>query len=125
MKNIVSAGIVRKNMTGRIFGPGSRNFLTNPLELLLSPPEGTTVNSYILLLITPKNGQRQFNVGPVNQKSGAARGAIPFGVEKVGANVFRIVLQTPLSPGEYGGLIATPVESAVEPTNMNTFRILS
>lgn len=124
MKNIVSAGIVKKNMTGRIVGPSSRNFLTNPLEILLSPPEGITVNSYILLPMTPKDGQRQFNVGPVNQKSGVARGAIPFGVEKVGANVFRIVLQTPLSPGEYGILTATPVESAVEPTKMNTFRIL-
>jgi len=124
MKNIVSAGIVKKNMTGALAGPSSRNFLTNPTEIILSPSSGITVNSFILLPMTTKNGMRQFNVGPVNQKSGVAKGAIPFGVEKVGENSFRMVLQTPLGPGEYGILTATPTESTTEPTKMHTFRIL-
>jgi len=124
MKNIVSAGIVKKNMTGTLAGPSSRNFLTNPIEIILSPSSGITVNSFILLPMTTKNGLREFNVGPVNQKSGVAKGAIPFGVEKVGENSFRMVLQTPLGPGEYGILTATPTESTTETTKMRTFRIL-
>jgi hypothetical protein len=72
----------------------------------------------------PKNGVREFNVGPVNRKSGVAKGALPFGVEKVGENLFRLVLQTPLAPGEYGILAATPPESSTGSSKMYTFRIL-
>jgi len=64
------------------------------------------------------------NVGRVNQKSGVAKGALPFGVEKVGENMFRMVLQTPLAPGEYGILTATPSDSSTGSTKMHTFRIL-
>jgi|SRR5271157_526079 len=124
MKNIASAGIVKKDLDGTLPGPSSRNFLTNPMEIVLSLPSGVTVNSYILLPMRPKNGLREFNVGPVNQRSGVAKGAIPFGVEKVGENLFRMVLQTPLAPGEYGILAATPADSAGGDSKMYTFRIL-
>ena len=93
-----------------------------PIEIVLSPPSGLTVNSYILLPMKPAKGIREFSVGP-NQKSGVARGAIAFGVEKVGDNLFRMVLATPLPPGEYGILTATP-ESSGESSKMYTFRAL-
>ena len=125
MKSIVSAGIVKKDLKGAVTGPSSRNFLTNPMEILLVPPSGITINSYILLPMKPSNGIREFNVGRVNQKSGVAKGALPFGVEKVGENIFRMVLQTPLAPGEYGILTATPSDPATESgTRMYTFRVL-
>ena len=124
VKNIVSAGIVKKDLKGAISGPSSRNFLTNPMEIILFPPSGITVNSYILLPMNPNGGLREFNVGPVNQKSGVAKGALPFGVEKVGENMFRMVLQTPLAPGEYGILTATPSASPTGSSKMHTFRIL-
>jgi len=124
MKNIASAGIVKKDLNGAVTGPSSRNFLTNPMEIILSPPSGVTVNSYILLPMKPASGVREFNVGPVNQKSGVAKGALPFGVEKVGENMFRIVLQTPLAPGEYGILTAAPSDSSTSGAKMHTFRIL-
>jgi hypothetical protein len=123
MKNIASAGIVKKDISGALAGPSSRNFLMNPMEIVLSPPSGVTVNSYILLPMKPKSGVREFNVGPVNQKSGVAKGAIPFGVEKVGENLFRMVLPTALAPGEYGILAATPSDSTAS-SKMYTFRIL-
>ncbi len=124
MKNIVSAGIVKKDLNGALAGPSSRNFLTNPTEIVLSPPGGMTVNAYILLPMKPNKGAREFNVGPVNQKSGVAKGAIAFGMEKVGENAFRMVFTTPLAPGEYGILSATPSESSTGTSKMYTFRIL-
>jgi hypothetical protein len=125
LKNIVSAGIVKKDLKGAITGPSSRNFLTNPMEIILSPPPGVTVNSYILIPMKPNKGVREFNVGQVNQKSGVAKGALPFGVEKVGDNIYRMVLQTPLGPGEYGILTATPSDPATEVSGkMYTFRVL-
>ena len=123
VKNIVSAGIVKKDLKGALAGPSSRNFLTNPTEIILFPPSGVTVNSYILLPMKPDKGVREFNVGPVNQKSGIAKGALPFGVEKVGENMFRMVLQTPLAPGEYGILTAMPSDSSTG-SSMHTFRVL-
>jgi hypothetical protein len=124
MKNIVSAGIVKKNLNGTVSGASSRNFLANPMEIILSPGGGVTVNSYILLPMKPNKGLREFAVGPVN-KAGVARGAIPFGVERVGENQFRMVLQTPLAPGEYGVLAALPSDSSTESSKMHTFRILN
>jgi hypothetical protein len=123
LKNIVSAGIVKKDLNGAISGSSSRNFLTNPMEIILFPPSGVTVNSYILVPMKPDKGVREFNVGPVNQKSGVAKGALPFGMEKVGENMFRMVLQTPLPPGEYGILTATPSDLSAG-SSMHTFRML-
>ena len=124
IRSIASAGIIKKDLNGSVAGPSSRNFLQNPTEILLSPPSGVTVNTYILLPMKPNKGVREFNVGPVNKKSGVAKGAIPFGVEKVGENIYRMVLQTPLAPGEYGILAATPSDSSTERSKMHTFRIL-
>ncbi|MCC6861742.1 MAG: hypothetical protein IT158_24440 [Bryobacterales bacterium] len=122
VKNIVSAGIVKKDLKGAITGPSSRNFLVHPMEVILVPPKGITISSYILLPMKTGKGIREFNVGRVNQKSGVAKGAIPFGVEKVGDNMFRMVLQTPLAPGEYGILQATPSDSTTG-SKMHTFRV--
>jgi hypothetical protein len=124
IKNIVSAGIVKKDLDGEVAGPSSRNFLSSPMEIILSPGPGTSVNSYILLPMKPDKGVREFSVGPKNKKSGVAKGAIPFGVERVGENQFRIVLQTPLGPGEYGILAALPSDSSTSTSKMHTFRIL-
>ena len=67
---------------------------------------------------------REFNVGPVNKKSGLAKGAIAFGVEKLGEGQFRVVLPTPLGPGEYGILAVVPSDAASTAGKMYTFRIL-
>jgi hypothetical protein len=124
MRSIASAGIIKKDLNGGIPGASSRNFLTNPMEIILVPPQGLTVNAYILLPMKPDKGLREFRVGPVNSKSGVAKGAIPFGVEKVGPDRFRMVLQTPLPPGEYGVLAATPNATSTGTSKMYTFRIL-
>jgi hypothetical protein len=124
MKSFASAGIIKKDLGGTVAGPSSRNFLQNPLEIILAPPQGMSINSYLLLpLKALSKGEREFLVGPVNAKSGVAKGAIAFGVEKVGPNQFRLVLQTPLGPGEYGILPVMPA-SAGPAGKLYTFRLL-
>ena len=123
MNNIFSAGIIKKDLNGEITGPSSRNFLSNPIEIVFSPPKGLSVNSYILLPMKSGDGARSFKVGPVNKKSGLAKGAIAFGAEKIGENTFRMVLPTALGPGEYGILAAIPGD-ATGTSKMFTFRIL-
>ena len=124
MRNIASAGIVKKDLNGTIAGTSSLNFLQNPMEIVIAPPSGMTINSYLLLPMKAENNARGFNVGPVNKKSGLAKGAIAFGVEKVGEGQFRMVLPTALGPGEYGILAVAPSESASTAGKMFTFRIL-
>jgi len=125
MKSFASAGIIKKDLGGTLAGPSSRNFLQNPMEIILVPPSGMTINNFILLPMKPvsKGGEREFVVGPINAKSGVAKGAIAFGVEKVGPNQFRMVLPTPLGPGEYGILPVLPPASGPS-TKMYTFRLL-
>lgn len=125
MKSFASAGIIKKDLGGKLTGPSSRNFLQNPMELILVPPQGMSINNFILLPMKPasKGGEREFLVGPINAKSGVAKGAIAFGVEKVGTNQFRVVLPTPLGPGEYGILPVMPAASGPS-TKMYTFRLL-
>jgi len=124
MRHFASAGIVKKDLNGSIAGASSLNFLQNPMEIVISPPSGLTINSYLLLPMKAASNARAFNVGPVNKKSGLAKGAIAFGVEKVGEGQFRMVLPTPLGPGEYGILAVVPSEAASTAGKMYTFRIL-
>lgn len=124
MRQFASAGIVKKDLNGRIAGVSSRNFLQNPMEIVLVPPSGMTVHSYVLLPMKADKSERAFNVGPVNKKSGLAKGAIAFGVEKLAEGQFRMVLPTPLGPGEYGILAVAPSDSASTAGKMYTFRIL-
>jgi hypothetical protein len=124
LKNIVSAGIVKKDLKGSVAGPSSRNFLRNPIEIVIAPPAGRNINSYVLVQMKPDDGVRKFNVGPVNKSSGVAKGAIPFGVEKVGEEQYRIVLPTALGPGEYGILGVIPEDAEGTSSKMYTFRIL-
>ncbi|MBL8241132.1 MAG: hypothetical protein JNM66_27165 [Bryobacterales bacterium] len=124
MRNVASAGIVKKDLKGNIAGASSRNFLQNPMEIVIAPPSGMSINSYVLLPMKATKTDRGFNVGPVNKKSGLAKGAIAFGVEKVGDGQFRIVLPTPLGPGEYGILAVAPSDAASAAGKMYTFRIL-
>ena len=122
MKNIVSAGIVKKDLNGALAGPSSRNLLASPTEIVLSPPPGLTVNAYILLPIDPSRGSRvQRRAGEPQERRGQGRD--PVRREKVGENVFRMVFPTPLGPGEYGILSATPSESEGT-SKMYTFRVL-
>lgn len=125
MKSFASAGIIKKDLGGTLAGPSSRNFLQNPMEIVLVPAPGMSINSFILLPMktAAKGGEREFLVGPINAKSGVAKGAIAFGVEKVGPNNFRMVLPTPLGPGEYAILPVQPA-GAGPAAKMYTFRIL-
>jgi hypothetical protein len=124
MKNIVSAGIVKKDLKGTIPGPSSRNFLNHPIEVIFALESGQSINDYLLVPMRVNKGQRMFVVGPVNTRSGVAKGAIPFGVEKVGETQFRLVLQSPLAPGEYGILRTSTVGSETGSSKIYTFRLI-
>lgn len=124
MKNFVSAGIVKKDMKGSLAGLNSRNLLTAANEIVIIPPSGVPVNEYLLLPMKGNKGKREFEVGPPQKNTSLAKGAIAFGLEKAGANQYRVVPVTPLTPGEYGVLPLSTVGSGTGMSQMYTFRLM-
>jgi len=123
-KSFASAGIIKKDLKGGLNGISSPNFLQAPVEIVISPPAGLSISDYVLLPLRPDKNERQFEVGPVNKKDGVSKGAIQFGVEKIGPNAFRLVFTSPLGPGEYGILTAKSVGGvAGSASRMYTFRL--
>jgi hypothetical protein len=123
-QNLASVGIVKKKLQGSVETASSRNFLSNPVEVMIHPPQGVSVNEYLLLPLKVNKGRREFEAGPTDKKTGVARGAISFGVEKIGEDQFKIVVPTALQPGEYGILPFAAIGSDSGTTSMYTFRIL-
>ena len=68
MNNIFSAAFIKKDLNGEIAGPNSRNFLSNPIEIVIAPLKGLSVNSYILLSMKSENGGSSFRRHWVKQK---------------------------------------------------------
>ncbi len=124
MKNFVSAGIVKKNLKGSIAGLNSRNILSAGNEILIAPPAGVPVSEYLLVPMKPSKGRREFEVGPPQKNTSLAKGAIAFGLEKLGGNHYRIAPVSPLAPGEYGILPLSTVGSGTGMSKLYTFRLL-
>ena len=124
IKSVATVGFVKKDLHGSVTGPSSRNYIQIPGDIVIAPPRGMSINNYVLLPLHSEKGERKFEVGPVNQKNGVAKGAIPFGVEKIGANAFRMVFQSALGPGEYGVLTTNSIGGSEQLTRMYTFRLM-
>lgn len=124
MKNFVSAGIVKKDLKGSLQGLNSRNLVTSTTEIVIVPPSGVPISEFLLIPMKPNKGRREFEVGPPQKNASLARGAIAFGLEKIGPNHFRVAPVSPLSPGEYGVLPLSQVGSGTGMSNLYTFRLM-
>ncbi|MBY0505077.1 MAG: hypothetical protein K2X03_14285 [Bryobacteraceae bacterium] len=128
VRNVASVGLLKKDVSGTIAQVSSRSMLTSPFELLIVPNSGVDIHSFLLVPLKRLKGKREIEVGPA-KKGEAGKRAIPFGVEKVGANHFRMVFPSPLGPGEYGILPLNQVatengQSAAPSGRVYTFRVL-
>jgi hypothetical protein len=105
LKNIASAGVVKKDINGNLPGPHSRNSVTSPLEFMIYAPEGVAITEYQLLRLRAKSDYREFRTvtgGVFNTKSGAMRDMVPFEGKKAGTRLYSVVLPNNLGAGEYG-----------------------
>lgn len=124
MRNFVSAGIVKKDLKGSLQGVNSRNMVAAENETIIVPPQGVSVNDYLLIPMKGEKGKREFQVKPAGKNETLARGAVAFGLEKIGDNHYRMVTTSPLPPGEYGVLPISSVGSETGMSRMYTFRRL-
>lgn len=107
LKNIGTAGILKKDLNGFLNGQHSRNSVKTPLEFLVVAPEGIGVTEYQLLRLRENRTKREFRSvtgGVMNAESGAMRDMVPFEGKKVAARQFEIVLPANIGAGEYGFL---------------------
>jgi hypothetical protein len=107
LKNIASAGIVKKDINGLVPGLHSRNSVALPAEFIVYTAEGVAITEYQLLRLRAKNDYREFRTvtgGVLHQKSGALRDMVPFEGKKVGNRLYSVILPANLGAGEYGFL---------------------
>jgi hypothetical protein len=131
LKNIASAGVVKKDVNGNIAGPGSRNSIGGPLEFLIVAAEGVSITEYQLIRLRLNKDYREFRTvtgGILNQQSGAMRDMVPFEGKKLSPRTFSVVLPNNLGSGEYGflspGAVGSSGNSQAQIGKMYTFRVL-
>jgi hypothetical protein len=131
IKNLASAGVVKKDINGNLNGPNSRNSVKTPLEFLVVASEGVSITEYQLIRLRLNKDYREFRTvtgGIMNQQSGAMRDLVPFEGKKTGPRTFSVVLPPNLGAGEYGflapGAMGSSGNSAAQIGKMYTFRII-
>lgn len=134
LKNIASAGVVKKDVNGHLPGPHSRNSVASPMEFKIVTSEGVAITEYQLIRLraNPTKDYREFRTitgGVFNTKSGAMRDMVPFESKKIGPKIYSVVLPTTLGAGEYGFIYLGAAGgsggmSSLSMGKMYTFRLL-
>jgi len=131
LKNLASAGVVKKDLNGNITGPGSRNSVKTPLEFLIVAAEGVSITEYQLIRLRTNKDYREFRTvtgGILNQQSGAMRDMVPFEGKKLSPRTFSVVLPNNLGAGEYGflspGAVGSSGNTQAQIGKMYSFRIV-
>ncbi len=109
IKNLASAGVVKKDLNGLVVGQHSRNSAKTPLEFLIVAPEGVGATEYQLLRLRENKENREFRSvtgGVMNAQSGAMRDMVPFEGTRIAPRQFQVLLPANLGAGEYGFLPA-------------------
>ncbi|MFB3827687.1 MAG: hypothetical protein ACE15B_13020 [Bryobacteraceae bacterium] len=129
LKNLASAGVVKKDVNGLVSGPHSRNSVKTPLEFLIYTPEGVAISEYQLIRFREKPNAREFRTvtgGVFNQSGGVTRDLVPFEGKRLGNRMFEVILPN-LGAGEYGFLPPGAMPSGSTHASLGkifTFRLL-
>ena len=107
MKNILSDGLLKKDMNGHLDGERSELSLPTGVELLIYAPTGTDASEYDLLRFELHKNAREFRTltaGVFNSESGSARDEIEFHPYKIGPQMYTFTIPVNIEKGEYGVL---------------------
>jgi hypothetical protein len=107
VKNILSDGLLKKDMNGHLDGGQSPLVLDTGVEILIYAPAGTDANEYDFLRFEPHKDSREFRTltaGVFNSQTGAARDEIEFQPKKLAAQLYTFTIPVDIQKGEYGVL---------------------
>ena len=107
VKNILSDGLLKKDMNGHLDGAQSDLSLPTGVELLIYAPAGTAPSEYDLLRFELHKNAREFRTltaGVFNSESGSARDEIEFHPYKIGPQLYTFTIPVDIEKGEYGVL---------------------
>ncbi|MDP2998108.1 MAG: hypothetical protein Q8N47_11515 [Bryobacterales bacterium] len=131
LKNLATAGIVKKDLNGNVAGPSSRNSIKSPMEFLIVASEGVSITEYQLIRLRLNKNYREFRTvtgGILNQQSGAMRDLVPFEGKRVAPRTFSVVLPSNIGAGEYGflspGATGSTGNTQAQIGKMYTFHLL-
>jgi hypothetical protein len=125
-RNIVSAGIVKGDLNGRIDGPRSRLNATLPVNFAVYLPEGVAITEYQLLRLRPNAGSRQFLSaagGALHTSAGAARDEVEFQPQKLAPRLYQVTLTPSAGRGEYGLLAPSATASSNKETKGKIYTV--
>jgi len=106
-KNILTHGIISKDMNGHLDGPQSDLILPTGVEILIYAPTGTDAEEYDFLRFEQHKDNREFRTltgGVFHSESGATRDEIQFHPKKIGPQMYTFTVPIDIEKGEYGVL---------------------
>ena len=107
IKNILSDGLIGKDMNGHLDGPQSELSLPTGVEILIYAPAGTNAEEYDFLRFDQHRDSREFRTltgGVLHSQSGAARNELEFHPYKIGPQMYTFTVPADIQKGEYGVL---------------------
>jgi hypothetical protein len=105
IKNILSDGLIGKDMNGHIDGPKSELSLPTGVEILIYAPAGTAAEEYDFLRFVTHKDSREFRTltgGVLHSESGPARDEVEFHPYKLGPQIYTFTIPVDIEKGEYG-----------------------
>jgi hypothetical protein len=127
LKSMVTEGIIKGDLNGRIRGGTSRLNLagTSDLEIVIRTVDGVDAEEYQLIRLHPHSDGREFRSvtgGVLHLSGGAKRDDVDFSVKKIGQRLWRVVIAD-LPPGEYGFLPPVSAHSMAASGKIYSFQV--
>jgi hypothetical protein len=107
VKSLVTDGIIKGDVNGRLIGASSSTQMNTPLEFLIKTADGVDATDFQLVHLHDKNDAREFRTvtgGIFHASGGATRDRIPFEQSRIAKRTYKVALPGNLSPGEYAFL---------------------
>ena len=108
VKSLLTDGIIKGDINGRIQGGESKLALTgSTMVIFIHTMEGVSAEEYQLIKFRQHSDAREFRSvtgGVFHVSGGAKRDIVPFTADRVGPRLWRVTLPSSLRMGEYGFL---------------------
>ena len=129
VKSLVTEGIIKGDVNGRIVGGSSSTQVNTPLEFLIKTANGVDATDFQLVHLHNKNDAREFRTvtgGIFHASGGATRDRVPFDQTRIARQTYKLALPGNLEPGEYAFLAPGLTNSSVSGSTGKayTFRIV-